>query len=474
MTNYHEELVDVIIVGERFRKDYGDLEPLKESIRKVGVLEPLILDRELNLLAGGRRIRAVKELGLPRVPVLYFDQIDEVKAREIELEENIGRLDLSPAEKALLVREVHRLKTAQYAAQADKLTTADVKSSDLAGTLTDEGLEGRERAPREVTKWTQGMTAELIGETDQRVSEQLSIADALDIMPELKEAESVSEMKRWASRRLEELEREWAMRQLRRSGKALSAGDIINGDSIIELAKLPDHCADCVIIDPPYGVIQPGGLGRYENLHFDDNPDLAMAHLKLVAVELKRVAKDDAHIYVFFGIKMWVETRAIFDGLGFDVDPIPLVWFKNTGSVVNWDFRYANHWEPILFISNHTRRLNFKRSTGNVFAYDSVPSDQRTNIAEKPLELIKELVILSTKPGELVLDCYAGSGVVGVAAKSTGRRWWLCEKNTDQWNGANVRVANTQTPQEAADSEDLSSQSLGGQSPNEGTITSIG
>lgn len=443
--NFHDVLLREIKVGERFRKDYGDIEALKESITRYdGCLEPILLDRDNNLLAGGRRFRAHQELNRPRIHALYIDEVDEIKAREIELEENIQRKDLEWDERVRLTEEIHKLKLARYANQTEPALPST--SHNFTGTITEDGVEGRILPIREVPVWNQTKTAELLGVDQSRVSRDLALAACLDIMPELKECDSVSDAFRRIDRRLEELEREWDMRRLKKAGHVEDRGQIIHGDCLVELEKLPDKFADCIIIDPPYGVLQPGGIGRYENLHFDDDPVAAMAHLRLVAKELQRVAKDNAHIYVFFGIKMWVETKGIFDSLGFDVDPIPLVWVKNTGSVVDWDFRYANQWEPILFISNRTRRLNQKRSGGNVFIYDSVPSSARTNIAEKPIELIKELIELSTVPGELVLDCYAGSGVVAAAAKSLGRKFWVCEKDQDQWNGINVRLAKVHSP----------------------------
>lgn len=55
-----------IIVGERFRKDYGDLSELKHSIKTHGLINPItccLLDGQYTLVAGGRRLQALTELG---------------------------------------------------------------------------------------------------------------------------------------------------------------------------------------------------------------------------------------------------------------------------------------------------------------------------------------------------------------------------------------------------------------------------
>ncbi len=116
-TNYHEVLIANIVIGERFRVEYGDMDGLKRSIEKFGLLEPIVLDRENNLLAGGRRVRAYAELGRERIPALYIDEVDDVLAREIELEENIQRENLTWQEVADLTKEIHELKTRKYAGQ---------------------------------------------------------------------------------------------------------------------------------------------------------------------------------------------------------------------------------------------------------------------------------------------------------------------------------------------------------------------
>src|SRR5215469_1303479 len=116
MSNFHDVLIKEITIGGRFRKDYGNLEALKQSIESfkdvtdTGLLEPILLDRDNNLLAGGRRLQAFIELGRVRIPCQYLDEIDPARAREVELEENIQRKNLEWNEEVALIDEIHRLK----------------------------------------------------------------------------------------------------------------------------------------------------------------------------------------------------------------------------------------------------------------------------------------------------------------------------------------------------------------------------
>lgn len=96
------------------RRDFDDegLKELSKSIRKYGVLQPLLVSkveeessRGMNvyyqLIAGERRLRAAKQAGLPHVPVIIRDDLDEPKTNlEVALIENLQRTDLNPVEEA--------------------------------------------------------------------------------------------------------------------------------------------------------------------------------------------------------------------------------------------------------------------------------------------------------------------------------------------------------------------------------------
>ena len=60
--------VSEITVGERFRKELGDIEALADSICELGLLHPVVVDRRNRLIAGGRRLAAAKLLGWERIP----------------------------------------------------------------------------------------------------------------------------------------------------------------------------------------------------------------------------------------------------------------------------------------------------------------------------------------------------------------------------------------------------------------------
>ena len=94
---------DSVIVKDRIRKDYGDLTSLKESIAFNGLLHPIVVNSRMELIVGGRRLEALKQLGKDQIDVIVTDHFDEIaKALKAEGDENTCRLDLSVSEKLAL------------------------------------------------------------------------------------------------------------------------------------------------------------------------------------------------------------------------------------------------------------------------------------------------------------------------------------------------------------------------------------
>lgn len=93
--------IDQIKIGERFRKDMGNLIPLAQSIREIGLLHPVVVDANFNLIAGLRRIKAVQTLGWTRVPIHIVDLKDLMKG---EFAENAERKQFTPSELVAIKR----------------------------------------------------------------------------------------------------------------------------------------------------------------------------------------------------------------------------------------------------------------------------------------------------------------------------------------------------------------------------------
>ena len=101
---------DSIIVKKRIRKDLGDITGLTESLKVYGQLTPIIINRNYELIAGFRRLQAVKRLGWKTIEAVIVDRATDQQKLEIEMEENIQRQDLSSEEIAEGMARLQKLR----------------------------------------------------------------------------------------------------------------------------------------------------------------------------------------------------------------------------------------------------------------------------------------------------------------------------------------------------------------------------
>jgi ParB/RepB/Spo0J family partition protein len=151
----------------RLRKELGKIKDLVESFVKFGQLQPIVCNRQMELIAGGRRLVACIEASMD-VKVVFADTVDPIIMREMELEENIQRKALTAAEEIMAISELHNLKR-------------------LIHGETVQGTGGG---------WTIEQTADTIGKTRTSVIGDLALAKALEDFPVLAECKTKSDIKR--------------------------------------------------------------------------------------------------------------------------------------------------------------------------------------------------------------------------------------------------------------------------------------
>jgi ParB family chromosome partitioning protein len=101
---------ETITVKKRIRKDLGDISGLMESLKTHGQLTPIIINRDYELIAGFRRLQAAKKLGWKSIEAVMIDKPTEQQKLEVEIEENVQRLDLSAEEIAEGMARLDRLR----------------------------------------------------------------------------------------------------------------------------------------------------------------------------------------------------------------------------------------------------------------------------------------------------------------------------------------------------------------------------
>lgn len=179
-------LKDIKVKG-RHRKDVGDLTALSNSIERLGLLHPLVIDSNHNLIAGTRRYAAVKDRGWSHVACVVCATADDaLRALEAERDENSCREPLKPSEAVALGQAIEAIEGPK-AAEKQKVGKAAIPSSNL-----DKGTKQHEK--RTKSERTDEKAASASGMSRNSYRKAKAVVEAAKDDPEL--AEVVEEMDR--------------------------------------------------------------------------------------------------------------------------------------------------------------------------------------------------------------------------------------------------------------------------------------
>jgi len=397
--------VSKIQVGERQRKSFQKMEELAQSIQDHGLLQPLVVTEELKLVAGERRLRACKSLGLKKVPAVLREDLDEIRQKELELEENTQREDLSWVEVTLARAELHKLKVSIY---------GPAKQGAPAAGETEQG-------------WSLEDTAVSLGISKAQMSMDVTLAEKLEYFPDLANASS----KREAVKKLNRKEREALSHLLAtRAQKTLLAKNVIHGDCLSVMKEMSDESVHLIIADPPFGV-NLGTDPKHQSWGKEPYPDdfgMVFEMLEAAIPEFYRILVMNSHAYIFFASKLQEPMLQLLLKSFDYVDRVPYIWNKGTGGAPGYQYSQPYAYEPFFFCMKGERKPFQVRGEGNVFTCKRVPPDRKIHIAEKPQGLILQLITLSSLPGDVVFDPFGGSGSTIVAAIRLSRSGITCEK----------------------------------------------
>lgn len=155
-----DELTDTCSDHERTK---SGLTKLKESIESIGLICPIAIDENKKLLAGRRRVAALKELGQEEVPCVVFPADEELSLR-VGLDENLRHKPMTDPEVAAYIKQLDDVKREKRGS----------KSAGNPNLLDSNKLNG----------WTQKDTADLLGISQPTVSQGIKIAEAVEEHPD--------------------------------------------------------------------------------------------------------------------------------------------------------------------------------------------------------------------------------------------------------------------------------------------------
>lgn len=423
-------------------KDSKALQELKRSILSKGLLHAPIVSRqqpsELSdgryhqpeetvfvLVAGERRLLAIKELYQDGLEFYYNDElvpsgdipytligqltIDDLA--EAELEENILRADLTWKEEA----------------QAKVLIDTLRKRNDPTHTTTDTANE----------------LAEVKGTLP--ITERLNLVRAQAVLPHLgaPSVKGASTLRKAYKVVLDSRQAQLA-RDLRRISHQPSPHTVILGDCREVMKTLEKGTFDAIISDPPYGI--DADKMKQENGHrYDDSKGTALALFQDILRRGFHLLKPQGIIFLFCDIEHFITIRTYAEQQAFSTWRTPIIWSKGSEGFAPWGKNgFARTYETILFAVKGQKPLTINPGSDVRLVKRTVRNDNRQHAAEKPPELLRFLLEISTQPGAKVLDPCCGSAPIIPAAKGLNLSLTCIEISAEYHQAACTRLATTE------------------------------
>lgn len=338
---------------------------LRASLREFGFVNPVIVDKKLNVIAGHGRIIAAREEGINEVPCVFAEHLTEAQKRAYIIADN--RLALNSG------WDVEMLS---------------VELADLQGADFDISLLGFDDA--EINK--------LLG----------GIADVKD-----DDFDVAAELKNPAISKLGDL---WVLGKHR-----LVCGDSTKAETFELL--MDGKQANLTVTDPPYNVNYEGAAGKIKNDNMTDDNFYRFLLDAFVLTE-KAMARD-ASIYVFHADTEGLNFRRAFSDAGF-YQSGTCIWKKQ--SLVLGRSPYQWQHEPILFgwkkAGKHAWYTDRKQTT--IWEFEK-PKKNGEHPTMKPVPLIAYPIANSSMTGCIVLDPFGGSGSTLIACEQTDRVCYTVE-----------------------------------------------
>lgn len=339
---------------------------LRASLREFGFVNPVIVDKNLNIIAGHGRILAAKEEGLTEVPCVFAEHLTEAQKRAYIIADN---------------------RLAMNAGWDDEMLSVEL--SDLQGVDFDISLLGFD--DKELGK--------LMG-AEKDIKE-----DDFDLTAALDKAAFVLPGDIWTLGR-----------------HRLICGDATTADDVTRL--MDGKKANLILTDPPYSVSFKSASGltiKNDSMKADDFAQFLLSSFKNMADHLE----SGGSAYIFHADTEGLAFRKAFVDAGFHLSGV-CIWAKNTFVMGRSPYQWKH--EPILFgwLKNGTHKWYAGRAENTIWNFDK-PKKNENHPTSKPVELLAYPIQNSSQTNSIVLDLFGGSGSTLIACEQTDRICFMAE-----------------------------------------------
>lgn len=341
---------------------------LRASLREFGFINPVIVDKDLNVIAGHGRILAAKEEKIPEVPCVYVDYLTEAQKKAYILADNRMAMDAGWDEELLRV-EIEALQ-----AEAFDVSLTGFDEKEISDLFKDSNGTGAED-------------------------------DDFDLSAALEQAAFVEQGDVWT----------------------VGRHRVMCGDATVveDVQKLMDgKKANLILTDPPYGVSFQSADGL--SIQNDSIKGEEFYQFLLAAMQnMVSVLEPGGAAYVFHADTEGLNFRRAFVDAGLHLAGC-CIWVKNSLVLGRSDYQWQH--EPVLygFLKNGKHSWYSDRKQTTIWNFDK-PKRNKNHPTSKPLDLLAYPIGNSTQANAIVLDTFGGSGSTLMACEQTNRICYTME-----------------------------------------------
>lgn len=341
---------------------------LRASIREFGFINPVIIDRDYNVIAGHGRILASQEEGIDKVPCVFVDYLTDAQKKAYIIADNRMALDADWDEELLKI-EIESLKDEDF-----DLSFTGFDESELLDLFCDDSK----------------------GKVED---------DNFDLSSALEKASFVEKGDVWTV------------------GKhRLMCGDATSKEDVQTL--MGDTKGNLILTDPPYGVSFKSSSGltiENDSMKNDEFYNFLLSAFKNMADHLEK----GGSAYVFHADTEGLNFRKAFVDSGFHLAGC-CIWVKNSLVLGRSDYQWQH--EPVLygFMQNGKHRWYSDRKQTTIWNFDK-PKKNSNHPTSKPLDLLSYPISNSTQENAVVIDTFGGSGSTLMACEKMNRICYTME-----------------------------------------------
>lgn len=407
---------DIIIKRDERQRREIQTDDLEASFIARGQIQPIVITRDLTLIAGERRLTTALKLKWTHIKAVFSDEIDPGELQALELEENIKRLDLPWKDLCNAILRFH-----EYRVSSDESWTAKATAASLG--LSEATISDRLSVARELRRG------------NKLVAEAPKLSTAAGIVKRASERRVAAETSQLLSmaaapRPLPTTPEEVNDRAILDALEASGTGYILNEDFAVWASEYSGPKFNLIHCDFPYGVgMHKSDQGSGDSYGtYEDTPEIYWSLVDTLLNNLDNFCEESAHLIFWFSMDYYTETYERLSSR-FDVNKFPLIWNKtdNSGILPDPNRGPRRTYETAFFASRGDRKI--VRAVSN---HVGSPIQRGKHMSEKPQSVLGHFFRMVVDEHSAVLDPTAGSGSAIRAAVTAGASRYLgLEINTE-------------------------------------------